>query len=152
VVTATYCPSGSPDPQNGGGTFTISNSSPFTTLTITGPGSEAGTIVDICSDSIQPAPTSTPTPTMTPTTPICELDCEVQCGPSYSAYNATTCYTISSIESTPPTSQYDLIPRPYSSYSGFGTYVYNPNYTINGFVTSITDGLYTVFNIIRTIK
>jgi hypothetical protein len=69
VVTASYCPTGSPDPQNGGGTFTISNSNPFTTLTITGPGGEAGTIVDICSDSVQPPLTPTPTPTVTPTDP-----------------------------------------------------------------------------------
>jgi hypothetical protein len=69
VVTATYCPTGSPDPQNGGGTFTISNPTPFTTLTISGPGGQAGTIVDICSDSVQPPLTPTPTPTVTPTDP-----------------------------------------------------------------------------------
>ncbi len=68
VVTAAYCPPGSLDPQNGGGTFTISNSSPFTTLTITGPGGEAGIFVDICSDSVAPPlPSKTPTPTPTPT-------------------------------------------------------------------------------------
>ena len=69
VVTAVYCPVGSPDPQNGGGTFTISNSSPFTTLTLTGPGGQGGTIMDICSDSVQPPSTPTPTPTVTPTDP-----------------------------------------------------------------------------------
>ena len=69
VVTATYCPTGSPDPNNGGGTFTISNSNPFTTLTITGPGGQGGTIVDICTDSVQPPVTPTPTPTVTPTDP-----------------------------------------------------------------------------------
>ena len=67
VVTAVFCPPGSPDPSNGGGTFTISNSNPFTTLTITGPGGEGGTVVDICSDSVQPPVSPTPTPTVTPT-------------------------------------------------------------------------------------
>ena len=67
VVTAIYCPAGSPDPQNGGGTFTISNPTPFTSLTISGPGGQAGTVVDICSDSVQPPLTPTPTPTVTPT-------------------------------------------------------------------------------------
>jgi len=69
VVTAIYCPAGSPDPQNGGGTFTISNPTPFTSLTISGPGGQAGTVVDICSDSVQPPLTPTPTPTVTPTDP-----------------------------------------------------------------------------------
>jgi len=69
VVTATYCPTGSPDPQNGGGTFTISNPTPFNTLTITGPGGQAGTIADICIESVQPPLTPTPTPTTTPTDP-----------------------------------------------------------------------------------
>jgi len=69
VVTASYCPSGSPSADMGGGTFTISNSSSFTTLTVTGPGGLAGTIMDICSDSVQPPSTPTPTPTVTPTDP-----------------------------------------------------------------------------------
>ena len=69
VVTATYCPTGSPDPQNGGGTFTISNPTPFNTLTITGPGGQDGTIADICIGSVQPPLTPTPTPTTTPTDP-----------------------------------------------------------------------------------
>jgi hypothetical protein len=69
VVTADYCLSGSPVNNQGGGTFTISNPTSFTTLTITGPGGEAGTIVDICSDSILPPPTPSNTPTNTPTDP-----------------------------------------------------------------------------------
>lgn len=69
VVTTVYCPAGSPDPQNGGGTFTISNPLPFTTLTITGPGGQAGSLIDICSNSVQPPSTPTPTPTVTPTDP-----------------------------------------------------------------------------------
>lgn len=146
VVTANYCPVGSPVSQDGGGTFTISNPTPFTTLTISGPGGQAGTIVDICTDSVQPPVTPTPTPTVTPTTPFCELDCEVQCGPSYSAYNATTCYTITSIPSTPPTSQYTLIRKSYDPYSTDGTYVYNPGYTVSGFTNTINDGLYTILN------
>ena len=67
VVTAVFCPPGSPDPNNGGGTFTISNSTSFTTLTISGPGGLAGTIVDICSDSVQLPVSPTQTPTVTPT-------------------------------------------------------------------------------------
>lgn len=146
VVTATYCPSGSPNPQDGGGTFTISNPSPFTTLTISGPGGQAGTVVDICSDSVIPPPPPSPTPTVTPTSPLCDLNCEVQCGPSYSAYNETTCYTITSIPSTAPTAPYTLVPKSYFVYSNSGTFVYNPNYTINGFVSSINDGQYTIIS------
>jgi hypothetical protein len=67
VVTSVFCPPGSPDLNNGGGTFTISNSTSFTTLTISGPGGLAGTIVDICSDSVQLPVSPTPTPTVTPT-------------------------------------------------------------------------------------
>ena len=72
VLTATPCPSGSPFPNDGGGTFTISNPSSFSTLTIVGPGSQGGlngTIVDICTDSVQlpPTPSTTPTNTVTPT-------------------------------------------------------------------------------------
>jgi hypothetical protein len=55
--------------SHGNGIFTISNSSPFTTLTVAGPGGINGTIMDICTDSIIPAlltPTPTPTPTFTP--------------------------------------------------------------------------------------
>jgi hypothetical protein len=55
--------------STGNGIFTISNSSPFTTLTVVGPGGIAGTAMDICTDSIIPAlltPTPTPTPTLTP--------------------------------------------------------------------------------------
>ena len=43
---------------NGNGIFTISNSSPFTTLTVAGPGGLAGTAMDICTDSIIPAVTT----------------------------------------------------------------------------------------------
>ena len=39
----------------GNGIFTISNSSPFTTLTVVGPGGFQGTLMDICTDSIIPA-------------------------------------------------------------------------------------------------
>ena len=67
VVTAAYCPSGSPSADMGGGTFTISNSSSFTTLTVTGPGGLGGTNMDICSDSVQPPSTPTPTPGLSPT-------------------------------------------------------------------------------------
>ena len=58
----------------GNGIFTISNSSPFTTLTVTGPGGIAGSAMDICIDSLGPNPTPTPTVTLglTPTpTPTC---------------------------------------------------------------------------------
>jgi len=69
VVTAVECPP-SPVPPSlntAGGTFTISNSVPFTSLIITGPGGVGGTVVDICSDSVQPPVSPTPTPTVTPT-------------------------------------------------------------------------------------
>jgi len=39
----------------GNGIFKISNASPFTTLTVVGPGNGAGTAMDICTDSIVPA-------------------------------------------------------------------------------------------------
>jgi len=43
-------------PQSiGNGIFKISNASPFTTLTVVGPGNGAGTAMDICTDSIIPA-------------------------------------------------------------------------------------------------
>jgi hypothetical protein len=85
----------------------------------------------------------TPTPTATPS---CFIDDCASCGPSYSAYNETTCYSISSIPATPPSNPYTLVPKSYISYSGFGTYVYNPGYTISGYTNSITDGLYTIIN------
>ena len=44
--------------SNGNGIFTISNSSPFTTLTVAGPGGNGGTAMDICTDSIIPAVTT----------------------------------------------------------------------------------------------
>ena len=66
VVTSNLCPS-LPGTTDGGGTFTISNSLSFTTLTISGPGGLNGTIVDICSDSVQPPVSPTQTPTVTPT-------------------------------------------------------------------------------------
>jgi hypothetical protein len=47
------------------GLYQISSILPYTTLTITGPGGLGGTIVDICTDSIQSI-TPTPTPTLTP--------------------------------------------------------------------------------------
>jgi hypothetical protein len=70
IISSNYCPTGSPDLLNGGGTFTISNPSPFTTLTITGPGGQGGTLIDICSDSIIPPPTPSNTPTNTPTNTV----------------------------------------------------------------------------------
>ena len=42
--------------SNGNGIFIISNSSPFTTLTVAGPGGLAGTAMDICTDSLIPVP------------------------------------------------------------------------------------------------
>ena len=66
VVTSISCPI-LPGTNDGGGTFTISNSSSFTTLTITGPGGGNGTVVDICSDSVQLPVSPTQTPTVTPT-------------------------------------------------------------------------------------
>ena len=46
----------------GGGKFFISNSSTFTTLTITGDGGQSGSLLSICSDSL---------PTVIPCTPSC---------------------------------------------------------------------------------
>ena len=42
----------------GNGIFTISNSLPFTTLTVAGPGGLDGSIMDICTDSLIPVPPS----------------------------------------------------------------------------------------------
>jgi len=56
--TSPICdPSGS-GYSHGNGIFTISNSSPFTTLTVAGPGGINGTAMDICADSIIPAVTT----------------------------------------------------------------------------------------------
>jgi len=95
-----------------------------------------------------PTPTpNPPTPNPTPTaTPSCFIDNCSSCGPSYSAYNETTCYSISSIPATPPSNPYTLVPVQYEDRSQFGTYVYNPGYTVSGYTNSITDGLYTIIN------
>ena len=97
-----------------------------------------------------PTPTPNPNPpppNPTPTaTPSCFIDDCSSCGPSYSAYNETTCYSISSIPATPPSNPYTLVPVQYSDRSQFGTYVYNPGYTVSGYTNSITDGLYTIIN------
>ena len=53
--TSQNCFANSPNFTNGNGIFKISNSSSFTTLTIVGPGSGAGTLMDICTNSIQPS-------------------------------------------------------------------------------------------------
>ena len=94
-----------------------------------------------------PNPNPPPPPNPTPTaTPSCFIDDCSSCGPSYSAYNETTCYSISSIPATPPSNPYTLVPVQYSDRSQFGTYVYNPGYTVSGYTNSITDGLYTIIN------
>ena len=94
-----------------------------------------------------PNPNPPPPPNPTPTaTPSCFIDDCSSCGPSYSAYNETTCYSISSIPATPPSNPYTLVPVQYVDRSQFGTYVYNPGYTVSGYTNSITDGLYTIIN------
>ena len=56
--TSQNCFSTDPNFTNGNGIFKISNSVSFTTLTISGPGGGSGTVVDICTDSIIPAVTT----------------------------------------------------------------------------------------------
>jgi len=99
----------------------------------------------VCSTVIEPNPPPPPNPTPT-STPSCFIDNCSSCGPSYSAYNETTCYSISSIPATPPSNPYTLVPSQYFDRSQFGTYVYNPGYTVSGYTNSITDGLYTIIN------
>lgn len=136
----TGCRNLSPSTFGGSGQFTIAAATSYTTVTISGPGGGGGTLLKICDLNLTPP---TPTPTATPS---CFIDDCASCGPSYSAYNETTCYSISSIPATPPSNPYTLVPKSYISYSGFGTYVYNPGYNVSGYTNSITDGLYTIIN------
>jgi hypothetical protein len=50
-----------------GGKFVITNSTDFTSLTITGNGGYNGSVLSVCANSIQPILSPTPTPTLTPT-------------------------------------------------------------------------------------
>jgi hypothetical protein len=55
--------------NGGGGQFLIQGPVNFTSLTITGSGGNAGSLMSLCSNSIQtitPTPTPTPTPSITP--------------------------------------------------------------------------------------
>jgi hypothetical protein len=53
------------------GLYQISSILPYTTITITGPGGLGGTLVDICTDSLQRiTPTPTPTPSITPSVTV----------------------------------------------------------------------------------
>ena len=54
--TSQNCFSHSPNYTTGNGIFRISNSVSFTTLTISGPGGENGSVVDICRDSLPVLP------------------------------------------------------------------------------------------------
>jgi hypothetical protein len=58
--------SGAPDYIGGGGVITITAPSSYTTLTLTSPGGNQGTIFSICSSNIVPAPAVSPSPTPTP--------------------------------------------------------------------------------------
>ena len=69
----TGCNNPSPSTFGGSGKFTIISPSPFTTLTITGPGGGGGTLLKICefgTPTITPTPTTTVTPTITPTNTV----------------------------------------------------------------------------------
>lgn len=55
VVTGNVIASGAGGgPQGGGGIFTIVTSTPFTSMTITGPGGNAGSLFALCSNSVVP--------------------------------------------------------------------------------------------------
>jgi uncharacterized protein (TIGR02145 family) len=58
--------SGAPDYIGGGGIITITAPSSYTTLTLTSPGGNQGTVFSICSSSIVPAPAVSPSPSPTP--------------------------------------------------------------------------------------
>jgi hypothetical protein len=78
---------------NSSGRFIISNATPYVSITITGPGGLAGTIFEVCSNSVVPAQIVTPTPTPTPsTTPSAQLGCIYQIGVigDLKSYNITT--------------------------------------------------------------
>ena len=78
-----------------------------------------------------PILTSTPTPTPTPTT-ICAGSC-IECGPSYSAYSETQCYSLEVVSATAPLTPISFVDIGYSQYSVYGSFVYNPGYSILGF-------------------
>ena len=54
----------------GGGIITISAPSNYTTLTLTSPGGNAGTVFGICSSSVVPAPIPSPSPSATPSVTV----------------------------------------------------------------------------------
>ena len=108
----------------GNGIFTISNSSPFTTLTVTGPGGIAGSAMDICIDSLDPNPTPTPTvtpgltptptPTLTPTpgTLFCFSPSLLPILNNSVTYNGVTITASGSgsVQSFPASGQYSCVP------------------------------------------
>jgi hypothetical protein len=79
----TGCNNPSPSTFGGSGKFTIISPSPFTTLTITGPGGGGGTLLKIC-EFDTPTITPTPTPTVTPTNTITPTVTPTDPPPTYS--------------------------------------------------------------------
>jgi len=82
-----------PSVTESNGRFIITGPSAYTSITITGPSGCAGSIVDICDNSVVPAQIVTPTPTPTPsTTPSAQLSCIYQIGVigALKSYNITT--------------------------------------------------------------
>ena len=102
---------------------------------------------DIVIEPETPTPTPTPTLTLTPTlttttTTICADSCE-DCGPSYSAYSETQCYSLDVVSATAPLTPISFVDIGYSQYSVYGSFVYNPGYSISGF-TNPSGGDYVI--------
>ena len=72
----------------------------------------------------------------------CVTNCS-ECGPSYSAYSETECYSLDIVGSTPPSTPLYLFGRGFVNYSSFGSYVYNPGYSVSGY-TNFSGGDYVI--------
>ena len=98
---------------------------------------EPGTPTPTPTRTVTPTPTRTPTPTPTSTPPIvCPTSC-LECGESYSAYSETQCYSLDVVSATAPLTPISFVDIGYSQYSVYGSFVYNPGYSISGFTNPI---------------
>lgn len=68
--------------------------------------------------------------------PTCVNSCEY-CGEGYMPYSETECYKTDVISSTAPLTPISFVDIGYVNYSIYGTYVYNPGYSISGFTNPI---------------
>jgi hypothetical protein len=91
---ATGCNNPTPSTYGGSGKFTISTSTPYTSVTITGPGGGGGTNLKICSFETIFLPTPTSTPTLTPTPTSSQVVgnnlCGPPCGLGFDTYSSNT--------------------------------------------------------------